>query len=179
MNDTILDGERCRIVADIANLWSRLTTSESRAEGKEMTDTILEGEQELPNEPGWWVEAGSPDRVQHVFWTANSTGSTDLITRGGSLPSSGRWKLLELPVFEEISEISAFKKLAEFRRAVFMCGESAVLSYIESLDDDDRADFFNTVRMLFCVFCGCEHPAGGYCECWVNHRPMEQGVVKE
>lgn len=41
-----------------------------------------------------------------------------------------------------------------------------ILAGMADMDDEDRASVFDAMRMMYCLFCGSEHPECGMCQCW-------------
>jgi len=46
-----------------------------------------------------------------------------------------------------------------------------VLDALANLDDEERQEVMETVRQLFCMFCGKRHPKGAMCTCWDVKHP--------
>ena len=68
---------------------------------------LLEDEYELPNEEGSWVEAGNPKHPYAIYLT----GEYVKFLGTGNCLIRGRWKKVELPTFEAVSDESPPRRI--------------------------------------------------------------------
>ena len=54
-----------------------------------------------------------------------------------------------------------------------------IANALDHVDDDDRAEIFETLQMMYCFFCGCKHPPGMMCGCWDEGKPTMSSVEGE
>jgi len=57
--------------------------------------------------------------------------------------------------------------------------DNEVLTALEVLGDVDRQDLLETIRMLWCMFCGRRHPKGKMCSCWDGTLPKGQSAEEK
>ena len=49
-----------------------------------------------------------------------------------------------------------------------------ILNVLDTHDDLERQDILESVRQLFCMFCGSRHPVGGMCCCYDGIPPLDR-----
>ena len=49
-----------------------------------------------------------------------------------------------------------------------------ILNLLAMHDDEERQEILESVRQLFCMFCGSHHPAGGMCICYDGKPPLDR-----